>query len=148
MLSNNEVSSPDCSKKIGIPGHRLYRPLSDLNGRSHGSVDESPLPKIYEEVEDDKENRCNGDVSTPRRRVNAAKSARSHNDAAPTSSTPLSRKHTTPKTPKFVPRNPFDADLIPKLHLPICSPSVFTTIVSPTKSLDVSIKELLILSQF
>ncbi|KAF4521429.1 hypothetical protein B566_EDAN010586 [Ephemera danica] len=134
MFGNNDMSSPDCNKKIGAPGHRVYRPLGDLNGRVGGSSEDSPLPKIYEETEEDKEN-CHN--STPRRRLGGPKSVRTqNNDAAPTSSTPLTRKHTTPKTPRYIPRNPFDADLIPKLHLPICSPSVFTTVVSPTKSLD------------
>jgi hypothetical protein len=41
--------------------------------------------------------------------------------------------HTTPPSRRNKVRNPFDAALIKRLHLPILSPSVFKKVVSPTQ---------------
>jgi hypothetical protein len=41
--------------------------------------------------------------------------------------------HTTPPSRQNKVRNPFDAALIKRLHLPILSPSVFKKVVSPTQ---------------
>jgi hypothetical protein len=41
--------------------------------------------------------------------------------------------HTTPPSRQNKVRNPFDAALIKRLHLPIMSPSVFKKVVSPTQ---------------
>lgn len=41
--------------------------------------------------------------------------------------------HTTPPSRQYKVRNPFDAALIKRLHLPILSPSVFKKVVSPTQ---------------
>ena len=41
--------------------------------------------------------------------------------------------HTTPPSKQNKVRNPFDAALIKRLHLPIFSPSVFKRVISPTQ---------------
>ena len=41
--------------------------------------------------------------------------------------------HTTPPSKQNRVRNPFDAALIKRLHLPIFSPSVFKRVISPTQ---------------
>jgi hypothetical protein len=118
---------------------RRHRPLEDISNL------ESPLlPNIKEE----EDSRGVSIETTPRRRVircsqSLIKELKTPDASCsqPTSSTPLSsRRQPTPKVQRPVLHNPFEADLLSRLHLPMCSPSVFSTIVSPTKSLDVKLR--------
>lgn len=121
---------------------RRHRPLEDISNL------ESPLlPNIKEE----EDSRGVSIETTPRRRVircsqSLVKELKTPDASCsqPTSSTPLSsRRQPTPKVQRPVLHNPFEADLLTRLHLPMCSPNVFNTVVSPTKSLDVKSKKLL-----
>lgn len=113
---------------------RRHRPLEDISNLDSPSL----LQNIIEEDDSRGE-------TTPRRRVircsqSLIKELKTPDASCsqPTSSTPLSsRRQPTPKVQRPVLHNPFEADLLTRLHLPMCSPSVFNTIVSPTKSLDV-----------
>lgn len=128
---------------------RRHRPLEDISNL------ESPLLANIMEEED---SRGVSIETTPRRRVircsqSLVKELKTPDAAScsqPTSSTPLSsRRQPTPKVQRpVVLHNPFETDLLARLHLPMCSPNVFNTIVSPTKSLDVNFKILLYLSVF
>ncbi|XP_059488192.1 uncharacterized protein LOC132204007 [Neocloeon triangulifer] len=140
MNFGNEVnySSGKMTPSPNFNKFRRQRPFDDIS-----NFDSPHLPKIQEEsVLDEKENKKAVIETTPRRRMVGPSQSNSciktPDTHKPTSSTPLSSRQNmpTPKTPRFIPRNPFDADLISRLHLPICSPNVFNTVVSPTKSLD------------
>lgn len=150
MSANNDIfTSPDCTKKPGVLNNRRLRVLEDFSNRTGTQEnDGSPLPKIYEETEDGKENTNPQIETTPIKRGVVYKTRiKECGDVPPASSTPLSRRQLTPKTPQRIPHNPFEAELLSRLHLPICSPSVFSVVVSPTRSLDVSI-DLFIVSLF
>ncbi|XP_065353544.1 uncharacterized protein bora [Cloeon dipterum] len=137
MLSSALVKrtmSPN--KPVGIV--RQHRALEDISNF------ECVLPKIQEENGcDEMGTRGRAMETTPSSRTTYCQTPTSKNTKTsdahkPTSSTPLSsRRQPTPKTPKVIPRNPFctDAD-VSRLQLPIWSPNVFNTVVSPTKSLD------------
>jgi hypothetical protein len=139
MSVNDEFTSPDCNKRPGVFNNRRFRVLEDVNHRGTPESDGS-LPKIYEENEDGKENHPYRHESTPRKRViYKSRNNKDCSDVPAASSTPLSRRQPTPRTPQRIPHNPFEAELISRLRLPMCSPSVFSVVVSPTRSLDVRI---------
>jgi hypothetical protein len=123
---------------------RRHRPLEDIS-----NLESQLLANIMEE----EDSRGVSIETTPRRRVircsqSLVKELKTPDASGsqPTSSTPLSsRRQPTPKVQRpVVLHNPFETDLLARLHLPMCSPNVFNTVVSPTKSLDVNFKICLI----
>ncbi|XP_069674726.1 uncharacterized protein bora [Periplaneta americana] len=67
---------------------------------------------------------------------NEEESVQSKHNPPPCATFSILPSHTTPPSRQNKIRNPFDAALLKRLHLPIFSPSVFKRVVSPTQDMN------------
>jgi hypothetical protein len=121
---NSTTEEADRNETCKIfPSRKSYNSMSDR----HNEV--SPLRKLSSGLFGTQ----NTGLEDIREEDNEDDCARSTHNPPPCTTFTILPSHTTPPSRQNKVRNPFDAALIKRLHLPIFSPSVFKRVVSPTQ---------------